>query len=395
MSKILDSQAVLAALKSVLPYQQSPIALHEPRFEGNEWHYVKECLDTGWVSSAGKFVDKFEEELAEFTGIKRAVAVVNATAALHICLILAGVTPGDEVFVPALTFIATANAVTYCGAIPHFVDSELGTLGMDPWKLDAYLRDIAEIKNEVCYNRLTGRRIKAAVPMHTFGHPADLDSLNEVCSRYYIAIVEDAAQSLGSLYKGKHTGNWGRVSALSFNGNKVITTGGGGAILTNDEKLGHLAKHLTTTARILHPWEISHDMVGYNYRLPNINAALGCAQLEKLPLFLVEKRALADRYKTAFADVQGVSFFTEPENAKSNYWLNVLLIDEEYISQRDAILDLTNRSGIQTRAAWTLMHKLPMFREFPRMNLSIAESIQRRLINMPSSSFLGSSHATA
>lgn len=285
--------------------------------------------------------------------------------------------------------------MTYCGAIPHFVDSEFKTLGIDPWKLDVYLRDIAEIRKDVCYNKQTGKRIKAAVPMHTFGYPVDLDPLVEVCNRYRITMVEDAAESLGSYYKGKHTGNWGQVSALSFNGNKVITTGGGGAILTNDEKLGHLAKHLTTTARIFHPWEISHDMVGYNYRLPNINAALGCAQLEELPFFLMKKRALADRYKTALANVKGVSFFTEPENAKSNYWLNVLLVDEQYVSQRDALLDLTNRSGIQTRPAWTLMHRLKMFNQCPHMDLYVAECIAQRLLNIPSSAVLGEGHAEA
>jgi perosamine synthetase len=396
MSDRLDPKAVLTALKSVIPADHRNMALHEPHFEGNEWAYTKECLDTGWVSSAGKFVDRFEMQLAEYTGAKRAVAVVNGTAALHMSLLLIGVRPDDEVLVPALTFVATANAVTYCGAIPHFVDSELKTLGMDPWKLDAYLRDIAEIKKDVCYNRLTGKRIKAAIPMHAFGHPVDLDPLTEVCSRHCITMIEDAAESLGSFYKGKHTGNWGRVSALSFNGNKVITTGGGGAILTNDEELGRLAKHLTTTARMDHPWEISHDTVGYNYRLPNINAALGCAQLEKLPSFVQKKRLLAERYKAAFVNVKGISFFTEPEYANSNYWLNVLLIiNEQDLTQRDALLEMTNRSGIQTRPAWTLMHKLPMFRECPRMNLPVAESIERRLINIPSSSFLGVSHASA
>jgi perosamine synthetase len=389
MNDRLDPEAVLHALKSVLPQNQDAVSLHEPQFGGNEWAYVKECLDTGWVSSVGKYVERFEHDLAEFTGAKRAVAVVNGTAALHVCLRLVGVKPGDEVFVPALTFVATANAVTYCGAIPHFVDSELKTLGMDPVKLDTYLRDSAEIRQDGCYNKQSGRRIAAAIPIHTFGHPVDLDSLTEVCARYRIAMVEDAAESLGSYYKGKHTGNWGRVTALSFNGNKVITTGGGGAILTNDEELGRLAKHLTTTARIPHPWELSHDMTGYNYRLPNINAALGCAQLEQLPSFLQKKRALADRYKSVFAEVKGAVFYTEPEHAQSNYWLNVLLIDEQHAGQRDALLELTNRNGMQTRPAWTLMHRLPMFRQCPCMDLGVAESIARRLINIPSSAFLG------
>src|SRR5574341_17063 len=389
MSIRLDPHAVLTAIRSALPSNQNTVALHEPSFNGNEWTYVKECLDTGWVSSVGKFVDRFEKELAEFTGIRRAVALVKGTAALHICLKLVGVEAGDEVLIPTLTFVATANAVTYCGALPHFVDSELNTLGMDSRKLDAHLKGAAEVRKDGCYNRETGKRIKAVVPMHTFGHPVDLDALSEVCARYRITMVEDAAESLGSFYKGKHTGNWGRVSALSFNGNKVITTGGGGAILTNDEELARLAKHLTTTARVPHPWELSHDMVGYNYRLPNINAALGCAQLELLPSFLHKKRALAERYNTAFKDVHGVSFMTEPAHSKSNYWLNVLLIDEQYAEDRDALLRLTNQNGIQTRPAWALMHRLPMFNQTPRMDLSVAESISRRLINIPSSAVLG------
>jgi perosamine synthetase len=394
MSTELDPHAVLLALKRVLP-PQGTIALHEPCFSGNEWNYVEECLDTGWVSSVGKFVDRFESDLAEFTGVKRAVAVVNGTAALHICLKLVGVTAGDEVLIPTLTFVATANAVTYCGATPHFVDSEFKTLGMDPQKLDGYLRDVAEMKQDGCYNRQTSKRIRAVVPMHTFGHPVDLDALTAVCDRYRIPMVEDAAESLGSYYKGKHTGNRGRVSALSFNGNKVITTGGGGAILTNDEELGRLAKHMTTTARVPHAWDLAHDMVGYNYRLPNINAALGCAQLEQLPSFLERKRALAERYKSIFQNIKGVSFFTEPGNARSNYWLNAILIDEQHATQRDALLELTNQNGIQTRPAWTLMHRLPMFNEAPRMDLSVAENISSRLINIPSSAALGKAYVEA
>lgn len=385
----LNISAVIDALKSVLPETQGTIALHEPTFAGNEWSYVKECLDTGWVSSVGKFVDRFEQQLADYTGAKRAIAVVNGTAALHIGLKLVGVEQGDEVLVPSLTFVATANAVSYCGAIPHFVDSDATTLGLDPHKLGRYLEEIAEIRADGCYNKQTGRRIKAVVPMHTFGHPVDLDPLVAVCGQYRIEIVEDAAESLGSFYKGQHTGNRGRVSALSFNGNKVITTGGGGAILTNDEELGALAKHLTTTARVSHKWSFIHDQVGYNYRLPNINAALGCAQLEQLPAFIESKRALAQRYADAFAGVAGIRFFAEPDFAKSNYWLNVLLLDEADVAQRDALLDATNRLGIMTRPAWTLMHELPMFADCPRMDLATAESLEQRLVNIPSSPALG------
>lgn len=382
--------AVLDALKSVLPPGAKSVSLHEPCFAGNEWTYVKECIDTGWVSSAGKFVDRFERDLAEFTGAKCAVAVANGTAALHICLKLVGVEQGDEVLIPTLTFIATANAVSYCGAIPHLVDSEERTLGLDPIKLDRYLAEIAELKADGCFNKKTGRRIKAVVPMHTFGHAVELDSLVEVCARYRLELVEDAAESLGSYYKNRHTGNHGKISALSFNGNKVVTTGGGGAILTNDEKLGKLAKHITTTARLPHKWSFIHDQVGYNYRLPNINAALGCAQVEQLPDFLKRKRQLAKRYEQAFAGIEGIRFFTESDFCECNYWLNVLLLDRELASNRDVLLEETNNRGIMTRPTWTLMHELEIYASCPRMeNLEVAEDLERRLINIPSSVVLG------
>lgn len=395
MTANFSTQAVLNALQSVLPAGNGLISLHEPRFAGEEWTYVKECLDTGWVSSVGKFVDRFEEDLAVYTGVKRAIAVVNGTAALHVCLLLAGVKTSDEILIPALTFIATANAVSYCGAVPHFIDSEEATLGADPRKLKVHLEKIAEMRSDGCYNRLTGRRIKAIAPMHTFGHPVDLDPLVEVCQRFDITLIEDAAESLGSFYKGRHTGQWGLLSALSFNGNKTITTGGGGVILTNDEELGRLAKHLTTTAKVPHRWEFNHDMIGYNYRMPNINAALGCAQLEQLPGFLKSKRDLAERYRQAFNNISGISFFSEPANSQSNYWLNTLLLDERSAEQRDALLKASNDLGIMTRPAWTLMNKLPMFAGCPKMDLSVAESLERRLINIPSSAVLGSGFSNA
>ena len=382
--------AVIDTLKSVLGKTDNFIPLHEPNFSGNEWAYVKECLDTGWVSSVGKFVDRFEQQLADYTGAKHAIAVVNGTAALHVCLKLVGVEQGDEVLIPTLTFVATANAASYCGAIPHFVDSDETTLGLDPQKLEIYLQEIAEVRPEGCFNKNTGRRIKAVLPMHTFGHSVDLEPLLEICLRYQIELIEDAAESLGSYYKGKHTGTLGKVSALSFNGNKVITTGGGGAILTNDDALAKFAKHLTTTARVPHKWSFIHDQIGYNYRLPNINAALGCAQLEQLPNFIKSKRELAARYQQAFIGVDGVRFFTEPSFAQSNYWLNVLLLDKSFANQRDLLLDATNGQGIMTRPAWVLMHELEMYKSCPRMaNLDIAQDIERRLINLPSSANLG------
>jgi perosamine synthetase len=384
----LNCEEIVGALQKVLPAGKEAIGLHEPDFSGNEWAYVKECLDTGWVSSVGSYVNRFEHDLAEYTGVKRAIAVVNGTAALHVCLLLAGVQPGDEVIIPTLTFVATANAVAYCGAIPHFADSDLATLGLDPGKLADHLSEIAEIRGESCVNRLTGRPIRALVPMHTFGHPVDLDPLVELCSRWNLVLVEDAAESLGSYYKGKHTGNFGRLAALSFNGNKIITTGGGGAILTNDEELSVRAKHLTTTAKVPHRWEFGHDAVGFNYRLPNLNAALGCAQLERLPEFVSAKRALAELYRLAFTDICGIRFFSEPIHNRSNYWLNTLLLDEECADQRDAFLAASNNVGIMTRPAWTLMSRLPMFAHCPRMDLTVAESLVKRLVNIPSSPIL-------
>lgn len=389
----LELNRIIEALQTVLPAGGESMPLHEPCFGGNEWNYVKACLDSGWVSSLGRYVDRFEEMLAEYTGVKRAVAVVNGTAGLHTCLKLVGVKHGDEILVPALTFVATANAVTYCNAIPHFVDSEERTLGIDPDRLWQYLHEIAEIRSGGCFNRKTSRRIKAVAPMHTFGHPVDMDPLVELCSRYKLELVEDAAESIGSFYKGRHTGSFGKVSTLSFNGNKTITTGGGGAILTNDVKLGNLAKHLTTTARIPHKWLIEHDDIGYNYRLPNINAALGCAQMEQLPGFLKRKRNLAEKYRKAFESIEGVTFFVEPDFARSNYWLNTLLLDKRIAGRRDDLLEMTNGLGIMTRPAWRLMHKLSMFKDCPRMDLSVAESLEQRLVNIPSSVMLGAANA--
>jgi perosamine synthetase len=384
----LDIDGIIKAIRSAFPDHNGPVSLHEPSLGGNEWAYVKDCLDSTWVSYVGRYVDKFGSMLADFTGVKKVIPVVNGTAALHMALKLAGVEPGDEVLVPALTFVATANAVTYCGAMPHFVDSEERTLGLDPGKLKDYLKNIAQVDSDGSRNKFSGRRIKAVVPTHIFGHPVDLDPLLEVCQAYRIEMVEDAAESLGSYYKGRHTGNWGKLSILSFNGNKTITTGGGGAILTNDERLGNLANHLTSTAKVPHRWEYGHDAIGYNYRLPNINAALGCAQMEQLPEFLERKRRLAARYQSAFEGIGGIRFFTEPSFAKSNYWLNALLLDEACAAERDTVLEKTNDKGIMTRPAWTLMNQLPMFKDCPAMDLGCAGNLSKRLINIPSSSFL-------
>ena len=376
------SQQVVQAIKSVVG--NGPVALHEPRFNGNEWAYLKDCLDSTYVSSVGKFVDRFEKDLAIFTGAKRAVAVVNGTAALQVALRLAGVESGDEVILPALTFIATANAVVYCSATPHFVDSEERSLGMDAKALRNYLSAITEMRYGHCINRSTGRVIRAMVPMHTFGHPVDIEGLLAVAHDFRLQLIEDAAESLGSTVGGRHTGTFGLMGTLSFNGNKTITTGGGGAILTNNLELGARAKHLTTTAKLQHRWSFLHDEVGYNYRLPNLNAALGCAQLEQLPGFLEDKRSLFERYQLAFANLQGAKLVSEPVGCRSNYWLQTLLLDESMARHRDSLLAATNDAGLMTRPVWTLMHRLPMYSKAPRAHLQVAESLERRVINIPS-----------
>ena len=382
------AQDITEAIQQVLNSPQEFVPLHEPRFSGNESKYVQECIDSTFVSSVGEFVDRFENKLADYTGAKYAVAVVNGTAALHMALLLAGVDSGDEVLVPALSFVATANAVCYCGAKPHFVDSEQQTLGMDPEALRNYLQDSTEQHNKICVNRKTGNRVRAMVPVHIFGHPCDLDGLLEVAKDFNLALIEDAAESLGSTYYDQHTGTFGLFGTLSFNGNKTITTGGGGAILTDDPELSKRAKHLTTTAKIPHRWDYIHDEVGFNYRMPNLNAALGCAQLEQLPDFLTSKRRLYDSYQEAFLDIKGVTLFAEPEGSHSNYWLQTLLLDESIAKQRDSILEITNSAGLMTRPAWKLLHKLPPFKDCPQAPLPVAESLELRIVNLPSSTGL-------
>jgi perosamine synthetase len=387
-SELFEPQAVVDAVRRAVGTPNGILALHEPVFAGNEVAYLEECIKSTFVSSVGKFVDRFERMLEEITGAKRAIAVVNGTAALHVCFRLAGVEPGDEVLSPALTFIATTNAIAYCGAIPHFVDSSFETLGMDTRALAARLDAVAERTPKGTINRETGRRIAAIVPMHTFGHPVDMDGIAGLAEHWGIALVEDAAESLGSTYRGHAVGSQARLAALSFNGNKIVTTGGGGAILTNDEELGRRAKHLTTTAKLPHKWAFVHDEIGFNYRLPNLNAALGCAQLEQLDGFLKSKRKLASAYEHAFSHVPGVRFAREPQHTTSNYWLNAILLDQANSDRRDDVLAALNDAGFGARPAWTLMHKLPMFATSPRGDLGTAESIERRLINLPSSASL-------
>ncbi len=360
--------------------------LHAPRFRGNEKKYLNECIDSTFVSSVGKFVDLFEQKVAEYTGAKYAVAAVNGTAALHIALILAGVKENEKVITQPLTFIATANAITYTGAEPVFVDVDKETLGLSPEALKKWLeenteRRIRNAKPEI-FNKKTGKRIAAVVPMHTFGHPCKIDEIVEICSEYNIPVVEDAAESLGSFYKGKHTGTFGKLATLSFNGNKTITTGGGGMILTDDKELAKLAKHLTTQAKVPHKWEYVHDYIGYNYRLTNLAAALGVAQMEQLPEFIKSKRDLAEKYKQFFEDKE-IEFFSELENVESNYWLNAILLKNR--KERDEFLDYTNKNGIMTRPVWELMNRLPMFKYCQTGDLSNAEWLANRIVNIPSS----------
>ncbi|MBT7556419.1 LegC family aminotransferase [Candidatus Woesearchaeota archaeon] len=361
------------------------IPLHEPKFIGNEKKYLNECIDSTFVSSIGKFVDEFEEKIAKYTGARYAVATSNGTSALHIALLLANVTRNDEVITQPLTFVATCNAISYCGANPVFIDVDKETMGLSPLSLQAYLEKNAYIKNQQCINNKTGKVIKACVPMHTFGQPCRIDEIKEICDKYHISLIEDAAESLGSFYKNKHTGTFGQMGVMSFNGNKIITAGGGGCIVTNDEVLARKAKHLTTTAKVPHKWNFDHDMVGYNYRMPNLNAALLVAQLENLDNFISSKRKLANVYETFFNNTNYV-FVKEPMDSKSNYWLNSILLKNK--QQRDEFLDETNSSGIMTRPIWILMNKLPMFKCAQCGNLTNSEWLEDRVVNIPSSVIL-------
>ena len=379
---------VVAAVRAALPDPSKPVPLHAPEFRGREWDYIKDCLDTGWVSSVGAYVDRFEQDLAAFTGISHAVAVSNGTAALEVCFRLAGVEAGDEVLIPTLTFVATANAVTYRGATPHFVDSEAITLGVDPVRLEDYLQTIARVDGDVCLNTCTGRPIRALVVVHVFGQPADVEALAALAARWKLVLIEDAAEALGSRWKGRHMGGFGRLAALSFNGNKIVTTGGGGAVLTDDPELAKRAKHLTTTAKQPHRWAFDHDEVGWNYRMPNLNAALGCAQLEQLPDMLARKTILAARYAQAFDGLKGVHLMKPREGAVVNHWLNALTLDRPDRALRDQLLEALNDAGYHARPLWTLMHRLPMYADCPRDALPVAEELEDQVINLPSSAAL-------
>jgi perosamine synthetase len=380
---------IVAAIRSVVGPSEKPVGLHEPQFIGNEWAYVKECLDTGWVSYNGAYVAKFEQMLCDITGAASCAAVANGTVAIEIALRVAGVKADEEVLSPSLTFVATNNAIVHVGAVPHFIDSDEKTLGVDPAALADYLKDIAEPTDGGARHRRTGRRIAAILPMHVFGHPVDMDALNEVAARWRIPVIEDSAEAIGSTYQGRAAGSLAPIAAMSFNGNKIVTTGGGGAILSRDPEVGKRIRYLTTTAKQPHPWEFIHDEVAWNFRLPNINAAMGCAGLEQLEEMLGAKRRVQERYEQVFAGLPGVSMFREAADCRSNYWLSALLLDAPDLGLRDTVLQACHDAGLLTRACWRLNHHLPMYRDNPRMPLAVAERLQPRIINLPSSPFLG------
>ena len=383
------SEEIVQRIRGVIGTDEAFVPLHVPEFHGRERALLLDCIDTGWVSSVGSYVDAFEAEVARLSGCTYGVVVANGTAALQIALIVAGVHAGEEVLMPALTFVATANATSHLGAVPHFVDSAYDTLGVCPVRLRAHLEQVAEVRGGKTWNRWTGRRIAAIVPMHVFGCPVDMDGLDAVVADWPMVVVEDAAESLGSRYRGRLCGSLSTVAALSFNGNKIVTTGGGGAIVTDDEALAKRSKHLTTTAKLPHKWAFLHDEVGFNYRMPNLNAALGVAQLEQLDTRLAQKLRLFDAYAEALRDLNGATLFTAPEGSVSNNWLVTLVLDPGHARDRDHLLQVLNDAGIMTRPIWTLMHRLPMYECNPRADLSCAEDLEARVLNIPSSAYLG------
>ncbi len=370
-------------IRSTFKTQEDFIPLHEPRFVGNEKKYVLDAIDSTFVSSLGKYVDQFEEMMCEITGAKYAVATVNGTNALHLALILAGVEANEEVLTQPLTFVATANAISYCNATPHFVDVDKDTMGLSPSLLKKHLDNIAEIKEGKCYNKITGKRIAACVPMHTFGLPIYMEELIAICNKYNIPVIEDAAESLGSYYKNKHTGTFGLMGTFSFNGNKTVTAGGGGAIVTNDYNIAKRAKHLSTQAKTPHKWDYKHDEIGYNYRMPNLNAALACAQLEQLEFYVKNKRELSDLYFTFFKEFKEINLIRETADSTSNYWLNAVLLNDE--KARNEFLEFTNSNGVMTRPIWGLMNNLKMFKNCPKGDLSNSDWLEKRIVNITSS----------
>jgi len=383
MSENSDNQnlSVINFIKSIYKTKKF-IPLHEPRFIGNEKKYLSECIDSTFVSSIGKFVDELEEKIAKYTGSKYVVATSNGTSALHISLLLADVDKNCEVITQPITFVATCNAISYCKAKPIFIDVDRDTMGLSPSALRYFLENNTTVKNKQCINNKTSKVIKACLPMHSYGHPCRIDKIKEICDEYCIFLIEDAAESIGSLYKYKHTGTFGQIGTISFNGNKIITAGGGGCIITNDKVLAKKAKHLTTTAKVPHKWDFNHDMVGYNYRMPNLNAALLVAQLEKLNDFITNKRNLANKYEIFFKNMD-YNFFKEPKDSRSNYWLNSIILKDK--THRDKFLEESNSNGVMTRPVWTLMNKLPMFKGAQCDDLKNSKWLEERIVNIPSS----------
>ena len=389
-----DLDAVIEAVDTVLAAATRPVGLHEPRLGARERELVLDCIDTNWVSTAGKYVGQFEQMVAAATGARHAIAIVNGTAALHAALLLEGVQANDEVILPAITFVATANAVSHAGAIPHIVDSSWNTLGLDPAALDAHLDEISVRRNGELVNKQTGRRLRAIIPVHIFGHPVDMVPLLAVAAKYGLVVVEDATESLGSTWQGRACGTFGHSAVLSFNGNKIITTGGGGMILTDDDAHAARARHFTSTAKKSHAWSFDHDEVAYNYRLPNINAALGCGQMERLSAMVEAKRELAGRYLEVFDGFTGAEIYRERNGARSNYWLNALVLDRACAGERDRLLSALHANGVHAGPLWTPMHLLPMYRNCPRSRLPVAEDMYARCVNLPSSPFLAASEQT-
>jgi perosamine synthetase len=377
---------IIKKIKSILGKKKN-YPLHEPLFLGNEEKYLLQALKKNYVSSigGGKFIDEFEKKIKDFTKAKYCISVINGTEALHLSLIALGVKNNDEVLLPSLTFSGTANAVMYCNAIPHFVDSELDTLGIDPMKLESYLKKISIIKNNECYNKKTNRRIRAIIPVHIFGNVCKINEILKIANKYKLKLLEDSAESLGSFFHNKHTGILGDIGCISFNGNKIITTGAGGAIITNSKSLADNIRHLSSTAKIKHEWEYIHDKVGYNFRMPNLNAALGLAQIENLNKFLKFKRRLFNRYYNEFKKVKGIKLISEQKYSKSNYWLNTIFINNSSIKKRNKILKLGHKSKIFLRPAWKPLHTLKHFKKMPKMDLSQTIKIYKSCINLPSS----------
>jgi aminotransferase in exopolysaccharide biosynthesis len=374
-------ERLLEFIRSIYPDKEY-IPLHEPLFDEKEKAYVNAAIDSTFVSYVGAYVDRFEQMICDITGSPFAVATVNGTAALHTALIISGVQREDEVITQPLSFVATANAISYCGATPVFLDVNKDTLGLDPAALENFLEQHGSLRGKTYYNTKSGRRIAACVPMHTFGHPCQIGAIARICEHYQIPLIEDAAESLGSLYRHRHTGTFGKLGIYSFNGNKTVTCGGGGIVVTADEKIARTAKHLTTTAKVPHDYEYIHDTIGYNYRLPNINAALACAQLEKLEDFIEHKRKLAEKY-AAFFESEGIAFVREPSQARSNYWLNAIILPDR--ETRDGLLKMANSAKVMMRPAWKLLNELDMYKNCLTGPLSNAEWLADRVVNLPSS----------